>query len=222
MAYLFLLLHKMSSSASLFERMCVSAKTLVAEGASTDKQEFNADKELLVELVRKERKRAMQECEKPYNTFLNEVKQVSLRSRAEVNRTRVDNALEQLQRALTTQNKRYAQKAAAAKEIQNGEYAPSNGTSFINDDPDESDGDVLYVSSSDDGVSSDSALSQSSGDDDEEDEDYDDGALDLEFSGESSSSSSCSSCLSDEDEDEEEEEEEEEEPVRKRKRAKRQ
>lgn len=197
---------------SVFERMCVQAKTLVAEGATRDKDEFNADKDLVVELVRKERKRAMQQCEKPYNTFLNEVKQVSLRSHADVNRTRVDEALEKLQGALDKQRTRYTQKADAVKEIRAGKYTPSESSAFI-DDTSVDGVDVLYVSSSsgDDVASSDSVLSDdlsavSSDDDEEEDER-------LEFE-------SSSDDISSVDDDVDSAEESQEESLGKRKRAK--
>lgn len=196
---------------SVFERMCVQAKTLVAEGATRDKDEFNADKELVVELVRKERKRAMQQCEKPYNTFLNEVKQVSLRSHADVNRTRIDEALEKLQGALDKQRTRYTQQADVVKEIRAGKYAPSESSAFI-DDTSVDGVDVLYVSSSsgDDVASSESVLSDDlsavSSDDEEEDE------L-LEFE-------SSSDDISSVDDDVDSAEESQEESLGKRKRAK--
>ena len=160
------------SNASLFERMCVSAKSLVGDGATRDRAEFQADKELVVELIRKERKRVAQQCEKPYNTFLNEIKKVSLRSRADVNRAGVDAALEQLQRALAAQSSRCAQKAALAKDIRAGDYAPGESAAFI-DDASVDATDVLYVSSSDDDLSeseyeeeASSSSSLSSGEDD--------------------------------------------------------
>jgi hypothetical protein len=193
---------------SKFEVMCARAKSLVDEGATRDKDEFNADKDLVVMCIRKERDLALQQCEKPYNTFLNEVKQVSLRSHAETNRTRIDDALEKLQGALDKQSTRYTQKADAVKEIRAGKYAPSESSAFIDDTS--VDGiDVLYVSSSsgDDVASSDSVLSDDlsvvSSDDDEEGDEL------LEFE----SSSDVSSSADDD-------EESQEESLGKRKRAK--